>query len=202
MPFAKPIVGRKNSSPTRDGPSNGLVKSGRPLIKGYFSASRSWVRSCLRPLRGELNPPLQRSCWRASAANSSDAPYAGIDFWIRPSEVVCIIGPSGSGKSTPLRCMAFREEYTAGEVEIEGNCSASAELRRGFARDSERGVDAVRRKCRHGVPALQFMAPHDPAECRARASLDEADASASAAEEGRPIDNGEWEERRRRYDYI
>ncbi|PZQ84319.1 MAG: ATP-binding protein [Ancylobacter novellus] len=44
----------------------------------------------------------------------------GIDLTIAKSEVTCIIGPSGSGKSTLLRCIAFLEEYSEGEIYIEG----------------------------------------------------------------------------------
>ncbi len=44
----------------------------------------------------------------------------GIDLSIKKSEVTCIIGPSGSGKSTLLRCIAFLEEYSEGEIYIEG----------------------------------------------------------------------------------
>jgi polar amino acid transport system ATP-binding protein len=44
----------------------------------------------------------------------------GIDLQIHKSEVTCIIGPSGSGKSTLLRCIAFLEEYSEGEIYIEG----------------------------------------------------------------------------------
>ena len=31
----------------------------------------------------------------------------GIDFEVKKSDVVCIIGPSGSGKSTLIRCVNF-----------------------------------------------------------------------------------------------
>ena len=44
----------------------------------------------------------------------------GIDLTIAKSEVTCIIGHSGSGKSTLLRCIAFLEEYSEGEIYIEG----------------------------------------------------------------------------------
>lgn len=44
----------------------------------------------------------------------------GINFKVKPSEVVCIIGPSGSGKSTLLRCINLLEEPTSGKVIIEG----------------------------------------------------------------------------------
>jgi polar amino acid transport system ATP-binding protein len=44
----------------------------------------------------------------------------GIDFFVDPGQVVCVIGPSGSGKSTLLRCVNRLEEPTSGEVLIEG----------------------------------------------------------------------------------
>ncbi len=39
---------------------------------------------------------------------------------IDPQEVVVIIGPSGSGKTTLLRCVNFLDEYTEGEILIDG----------------------------------------------------------------------------------
>ena len=44
----------------------------------------------------------------------------GVDFFVDPGQVVCVIGPSGSGKSTLLRCVNRLEEPTSGEVLIEG----------------------------------------------------------------------------------
>ena len=44
----------------------------------------------------------------------------GIDFEVKDSEVVCVIGPSGSGKSTLLRCVNRLEEPTSGTIRIEG----------------------------------------------------------------------------------
>jgi polar amino acid transport system ATP-binding protein len=44
----------------------------------------------------------------------------GIDFTIRPGEVVCVVGPSGSGKSTLLRCVNRLEESDSGSILIEG----------------------------------------------------------------------------------
>ncbi|WP_313192390.1 amino acid ABC transporter ATP-binding protein [Shinella zoogloeoides] len=70
---------------------------------------------------------------------------SGISLDINPSEVVCIIGPSGSGKSTLLRCTAFLEEYTSGEVEIEGRLLGYRRTASGMVRESEQNIDTVRR---------------------------------------------------------
>ncbi len=70
---------------------------------------------------------------------------SGISLDINPSEVVCIIGPSGSGKSTLLRCTAFLEEYTSGEVEIEGRLLGYRKTPAGMVRESERNIDTARR---------------------------------------------------------
>jgi polar amino acid transport system ATP-binding protein len=44
----------------------------------------------------------------------------GIDFSLKPQEMVFVIGPSGSGKSTMLRCFNRLEEPSAGSVVIDG----------------------------------------------------------------------------------
>jgi polar amino acid transport system ATP-binding protein len=44
----------------------------------------------------------------------------GIDFQVRPRELVFVIGPSGSGKSTLLRCCNRLEEPSAGSIQVEG----------------------------------------------------------------------------------
>jgi ABC-type polar amino acid transport system ATPase subunit len=44
----------------------------------------------------------------------------GIDFSLRPRELVFVIGPSGSGKSTLLRCFNRLEEPSAGLVFVDG----------------------------------------------------------------------------------
>ena len=44
----------------------------------------------------------------------------GIDFAIRPGQVVVVIGPSGSGKSTLLRTINLLEEPTLGKVHFDG----------------------------------------------------------------------------------
>ena len=43
----------------------------------------------------------------------------GIDFDVRPQELVFIIGPSGSGKSTLLRCFNLLETPTEGSVIVD-----------------------------------------------------------------------------------
>lgn len=43
-----------------------------------------------------------------------------IDFHVKESEVVVLIGASGSGKSTMLRCMNFLEMKNSGELYIKG----------------------------------------------------------------------------------
>ncbi|HJQ03826.1 MAG TPA: amino acid ABC transporter ATP-binding protein [Nocardioides sp.] len=45
----------------------------------------------------------------------------GVDFVVRPSEVVCVIGPSGSGKSTLLRCVNHLEVTTSGAILVNGS---------------------------------------------------------------------------------
>jgi glutamine transport system ATP-binding protein len=43
----------------------------------------------------------------------------GIDFNVKKSEVLCLIGPSGSGKSTLLRCLNRLEEASEGSILID-----------------------------------------------------------------------------------
>jgi polar amino acid transport system ATP-binding protein len=44
----------------------------------------------------------------------------GIDLTVHAREVVSIIGSSGSGKTTLLRCVNLLEEFSAGEVVLDG----------------------------------------------------------------------------------
>jgi polar amino acid transport system ATP-binding protein/glutamine transport system ATP-binding protein len=44
----------------------------------------------------------------------------GINCYIAPREVVCVIGPSGSGKSTLLRCINQLETVQSGDIIIDG----------------------------------------------------------------------------------
>lgn len=44
----------------------------------------------------------------------------GVDFTVKRSEVVVVIGPSGSGKSTLLRCLNGLESRDEGEIVIDG----------------------------------------------------------------------------------
>jgi ABC-type polar amino acid transport system ATPase subunit len=44
----------------------------------------------------------------------------GIDFAVKPQELVFIMGPSGAGKSTFLRCLNRLEEPTEGSIIVDG----------------------------------------------------------------------------------
>jgi polar amino acid transport system ATP-binding protein len=69
-----------------------------------------------------------------------------VSLAVQRSEVLCIVGPSGSGKSTLLRCMNFLEEYSEGEIYIQGRLLGYRTDGRGRRlRESERNIDAVRR---------------------------------------------------------
>ena len=82
-----------------------------------------------------------------------------ISLDISDSEVVCIIGPSGSGKSTLLRCCAFLEAYTAGSIHIEGNLLGYSDDSSSRVRQSDHGIDEVRRNV--GMVFQQFnLWPH------------------------------------------
>ena len=59
----------------------------------------------------------------------------GVSLDVAPGEVVVIIGPSGSGKSTLLRCINRLEEYTSGQVIVDG-----------MPLDSNENINAVRRE--------------------------------------------------------
>ncbi|GAB3626483.1 ABC transporter [Pandoraea terrae] len=79
---------------------------------------------------------------------------------VKKSEVVCIIGPSGSGKSTLLRCLAFLEEYTTGEVLIEGELLGYTDSRAANrVRAPQSEINRVRRNI--GMVFQQFnLWPH------------------------------------------
>ena len=68
-----------------------------------------------------------------------------VSLSIGAREVVVIIGPSGSGKTTLLRCINFLDEYTEGEILIDGETigyrvGADGQRRR----RAEREIDAAR----------------------------------------------------------
>ncbi|MEO7060084.1 MAG: amino acid ABC transporter ATP-binding protein [Lapillicoccus sp.] len=44
----------------------------------------------------------------------------GIDFEVKPGEVVCLLGPSGSGKTTFLRCINQLEAIDGGRIWVDG----------------------------------------------------------------------------------
>jgi polar amino acid transport system ATP-binding protein len=73
---------------------------------------------------------------------------------------VCIVGPSGSGKSTLLRCLVFLEDYSQGEILIEGQLLGYVAGPGGSRRRaSERQIARVRRNL--GMVFQQFnLWPH------------------------------------------
>lgn len=82
-----------------------------------------------------------------------------VSLQVKKSEVICVIGPSGSGKSTLLRCIAFLEEYSDGDILIDGE-------RLGFVVKQDRRVRATDRQIRNvrrdvGMVFQQFnLWPH------------------------------------------
>src|ERR1700722_19243882 len=83
-----------------------------------------------------------------------------VSLAVRKSEVTCIIGPSGSGKSTLLRSLAFLEEYSEGEIYIEGELIGYVPGRNGQrVRAPQAEINRVRRNV--GMVFQQFnLWPH------------------------------------------
>src|ERR1700676_527872 len=83
-----------------------------------------------------------------------------VSLAVRKSEVTCIIGPSGSGKSTLLRSLAFLEEYSEGEIYIEGELIGYVTDRTGQrVRAPQAEINRVRRNV--GMVFQQFnLWPH------------------------------------------
>src|SRR5471032_2055264 len=83
-----------------------------------------------------------------------------VSLAVRKSEVTCIIGPSGSGKSTLLRSLAFLEEYSEGEIYIEGELIGYVTDRNGQrVRAPQAEINRVRRNV--GMVFQQFnLWPH------------------------------------------
>ncbi len=80
-----------------------------------------------------------------------------IDLSIAPGKVTCLIGPSGSGKSTLLRCINFLEEYSSGEIRIDGQLIGYKAP--GGAKMSGRDLRTMRRSI--GMVVQQFnLWPH------------------------------------------
>ncbi len=57
---------------------------------------------------------------------------AGVDFEVRPGDVVAVVGPNGSGKSTMLKLAGGILRPTTGSVSSEGRITALIELGAGF----------------------------------------------------------------------
>jgi ABC-type multidrug transport system ATPase subunit/signal transduction histidine kinase len=84
---------------------------------------------------GPLAPPLL-SVRGVVAQYGAVRALAGVDFDIRPGEVVALAGENGAGKSTLVRCIAGDMSPAAGEIVIDGDrirLGPKAVARRGVA---------------------------------------------------------------------
>ena len=96
-----------------------------------------------------------------------------ISLTVTRGERIVICGPSGSGKSTLIRCINRLEPIRR---------AASSSTASNSARHA-RMIDAVRRRSRHGVPAVQpVSASDDSRKLHARADVGAGRAEGEARE--------------------
>ena len=93
----------------------------------------------------------------------------GASLKVGRGEAHFIIGPSGCGKSTLLRCINLLEEPTRGMVRVGDTAMRFGE---GAKSMSAARTGAVSRSCRHGLPAIPSVSPHDRAGERDGGSAD------------------------------
>lgn len=107
----------------------------------------------------------------------------GVDFAVRPGEVVALVGQSGSGKTTVSRIVLGLEEPTSGEVLLEGQRwdgldEATRRPRRVHyqyvPQDAMGALDPQQTALEHVEETLVVLGGHDRAEARdrGRAMLD------------------------------
>ncbi len=73
-------------------------------------------------------------------ANAELVVLNGVDFLLRPGEVVALVGPSGAGKSTLLHVAGLLERPDAGSVLVGGvDCAGLSDERRTLLRRTELG---------------------------------------------------------------
>ena len=62
-----------------------------------------------------------RGLWKVYETGSNQVQaLRGVDLSIEAGEMVAIMGPSGCGKTTLLNCVSSLDEFTAGEVLVDG----------------------------------------------------------------------------------
>ena len=62
-----------------------------------------------------------RELWKVYDTGSNQVQaLRGVDLSIEAGEMVAIMGPSGCGKTTLLNCVSSLDEFTAGEVLVDG----------------------------------------------------------------------------------
>lgn len=79
-----------------------------------------WFRAPADPVPSEYVIEARDLVRRYASGNQVVEALRGVDFLVRPGEIVGIMGPSGCGKTTLLNCLAGLDDPDSGFVKIEG----------------------------------------------------------------------------------